>query len=99
MEGIRLRNIHPGEVLKEEFLDPMEISQYKLAKDIDVNQTAISEIVKGKRGISTLMALKLSKYFGTSAKFWTNLQNDYDIEEEMLSKKKELSKIQRYSTV
>ena len=93
----RLRNIHPGEVLKEEFLDLLKISQYRLAKDIHVEEIAISEIVRGKRGISILMALKLSKYFGTTPKFWVNLQNDYELEEEMLSKKKELDEIYLYS--
>ena len=77
----RLNNIHPGEVLKEEFLEPLGITQYKIAKDIGVGQTAISEIIKGRRRISIEMAVRLSKYLDTSARFWINLQNDYDIEE------------------
>jgi addiction module HigA family antidote len=77
----KLPNIHPGEVLLEEFLIPMEISQYKLAKDLKIPQTRISEIVKRKRRITADTALRLSRYFGTSAKFWLGLQDDYDIEE------------------
>ncbi|MEM8528084.1 MAG: HigA family addiction module antitoxin [Bacteroidota bacterium] len=76
----KLPNIHPGEVLLEEFLKPMEISQYRLSKSIHIPQTRISEIVKGRRRITADTALRLSKYFGTSAKFWLGLQNDYDIE-------------------
>lgn len=74
-------NIHPGEVLLEEFLIPMAISQYKLAKDLMIPQTRVSEIVKRKRRITADTALRLSKYFGTSAKFWLGLQDDYDLEE------------------
>ncbi len=76
-----LPNIHPGEVLLEEFLIPMAISQYKLAKDLMIPQTRVSEIVKRKRRITADTALRLSKYFGTSAKFWLGLQDDYDLEE------------------
>ncbi len=77
----KLPNIHPGEVLLEEFLIPMGISQYKLAKDLKIPQTRVSEIVKRKRRITADTALRLSKYFGTSAKFWLGLQDDFDIEE------------------
>ena len=77
----KLPNIHPGEVLLEEFLIPMEISQYRLAKDLKIPQTRISQIVKGNRRITADTALRLSKYFGTSAKFWLGLQADYDLEE------------------
>jgi len=77
----KLPNIHPGEILLEEFLIPMEISQYRLAKDLKIPQTRISEIVKGRRRITADTALRLSKYFGTSAKFWLGLQDDYDLEE------------------
>jgi len=78
---IRMPNIHPGEVLLEEFLEPMGISAYKLSKDIGVAQTRISLILKGARGITADTALRLSKYFGNSSKFWLGLQNDYDLEE------------------
>lgn len=74
-------NIHPGEVLLEAFLEPMGISQYRLAKDLKIPQTRISEIVKRNRRITADTALRLSKYFGTSAKFWLGLQDDYDLEE------------------
>ena len=79
----KLPNIHPGEVLLEEFLKPMELSAYKLSKDLGIPQTRTSQIIKGKRRITADTALRLSKYFGTSAKFWLGLQNDFDIEEEM----------------
>ena len=77
-----LSNIHPGEVLGEEFLTPMEISAYRLAKDTGIPQTRISQILKGKRRITADTALRLSAFFGNSAKFWLGLQDDYDIEEE-----------------
>ncbi len=87
----KLPNIHPGEVLLEEFLIPMGISQYRLAKDLHIPQTRISEIVKGRRRVTADTALRLSKYFGTSAKFWLGLQDDYDLEE--FKNEKELNKI------
>jgi len=88
-----LKNIHPGEILLEEFLKPLEISAYRLSKDTFIPQTRISEITKGRRRITADTALRLSKYFGTSAKFWLGLQDDYDIEEERLNKKEELDNI------
>ncbi len=94
----KLKNIHPGEVLKEEFLLPLEISAYRLAKDTGIPQTRISEIVKGKRRITADSALRFSKYFGTTPKFWLGLQDDYDIEEENKAIEKELSMIKRHST-
>src|SRR5712692_3026101 len=72
--------VHPGEILLEEFLKPMEISQYKLAKDISVHPRRINEIVQGKRAISADTALRLSRYFGLSERFWLNLQARYDLE-------------------
>lgn len=72
--------IHPGEILLEEFLKPMSISQYRLAKDISVPARRINEIVHGKRSITADTALRLGKYFGTSARFWLNLQNQYDLD-------------------
>ena len=74
--------IHPGEILLEEFLNPMEISQYRLAKDINVPPRRINEIVLGKRSITTDTALRLSEYFGLSEKFWLNLQMKYNLETE-----------------
>jgi addiction module HigA family antidote len=76
----KLDPIHPGEVLAEEFLAPLEISQYRLAKDISVPPRRINEIVQGKRGISADTALRLSRYFGTSERLWINLQSHYDLE-------------------
>ncbi len=78
----KLANIHPGEILNEEFLIPLAVSAYKLSKDLEIPQTRISQIIKGKRRITADTALWLSLYFGNSAKFWLGLQDDYDIEEE-----------------
>ncbi len=78
----KLENIHPGEILLEEFLIPLEITSYRLSKDTEIPQTRISQIIKGKRRITADTALRLSSYFGNSAKFWLGLQDDYDIEEE-----------------
>lgn len=89
----KLKNIHPGEILSEEFLLPLNISAYRLAKDIDIPQTRISEILKGNRRITADTALRLSKYFGNSAKFWLGLQDDFDIEEELLLKRTSLKAI------
>jgi addiction module HigA family antidote len=74
--------IHPGEILLEEFLKPMGISQYRIAKDISVPARRINEIVHGKRAISPDTALRLARYFGLSERFWSNLQARYDIEKE-----------------
>jgi addiction module HigA family antidote len=90
----KLPNIHPGEILLEEFLIPLEISQYKLAKDLMIPQTRVSQIVKRKRRITADTALRLSKYFGTSAKFWLGLQDDYDLEESQNLLSGELTEIE-----
>ena len=92
----KLKNIHPGEILTEEFLAPMGLIAYRLAKDIGIPQTRISEILKGNRGISADTALRLSKYFGNSAKFWLGLQTDYDLEEETYNKQAQLHVIKPY---
>ena len=89
----RLRNIHPGEILSEEFLKPLGISAYRLSKDIGIPQTRTSMIIKGNRKITADTALRLSKYFGTSAKFWMGLQNDFDLEEKQIKLSKELNEI------
>jgi addiction module HigA family antidote len=89
----KLKNIHPGEILLEEFMIPLEITAYKLAKDIDVPQTRISEIIKEKRRITADTAIRLSNYFGNSAKFWLGLQDDYDIEFEKTQKEFEFKNI------
>jgi addiction module HigA family antidote len=92
----RLANIHPGEILAEEFLIPLKISAYRLSRDINIPQTRISEILKGRRRITADTALRLSNYFGNSAKFWLGLQDDYDLEEELSLKKKEFMVIKRF---
>jgi antitoxin HigA-1 len=89
----RLKNIHPGEVLMEDFLLPLQITAYRLSKEIAIPQTRLSEILKGRRRITADTALRLSKYFGNSAKFWLGLQDDYDIEEEQHSKQKTFESI------
>lgn len=78
----KLKNIHPGEILKEEFLKPMGITAYRLSKSIGIPQTRTSQIIKGKRGISVDTALRLAKFFGNSVGFWLGIQNDYEIEEQ-----------------
>jgi antitoxin HigA-1 len=91
----RLANIHPGEILLEEFLRPLKITAYRLSKDTDIPQTRISQIIKGKRRITADTALRFSSYFGNSAKFWLGLQDDYDIEEEKEDKEDLLIKIKK----
>ena len=78
----KLSPIHPGEILMEEFLKPMNISQYRLAKDISVPPRRINEIVHGTRAITPDTALRLSRYFGQSERFWINMQTRYDLEVE-----------------
>ena len=72
--------VHPGEILWEEFLKPLKVTQYRLAKDINVPARRINEIVHGKRSITADTALRLSRYFGLSERFWLNLQSRYDLE-------------------
>jgi addiction module HigA family antidote len=91
----RLENIHPGEVLLEEFMKPLEITAYRLSKDLEIPQTRVSEILKGRRRISADTALRLSRYFGNSAKFWLGLQDDYDLEEELNKRKPEFQRIKK----
>ena len=89
----KLRNIHPGEILQEEFLEPFDITAYRLAKEIKIPQTRISQILQGRRRITADTALRLSEFFGNSAQFWLGLQNDYDLEEERIKIGDELSGI------
>jgi addiction module HigA family antidote len=91
-----LKNIHPGEILKEEFLLPMDITAYKLAKETGIPQTRVSGILHEKRRITVDTAIRFSRFFGTSSKFWLGLQEDYDLEEELKNKKDEFEKIKRY---
>lgn len=91
----KLNNIHPGEILLEEFLVPMEISAYRLAKETLIPESRISEIIKGNRRITADTALRFAQFFGTSPKFWLGLQSDYDLEKEALLKERELNEIKR----
>ena len=95
----KLKNIHPGEILNEEFLSPLGISAYRLSKDTGIPQTRISAIIKGHRRITADTALRFSKYFGNSAKFWLGLQDDFDIEEENLHLGNTLASIPRFDTL
>ena len=95
----RLRNIHPGEVLQEEFLVPFGLTAYRLSKDTGISQTRLSAIIKGNRRITADTAVRFSKYFGNSAKFWLGLQDDFDIEEENVILKATLNSIPRFSTL
>ncbi len=94
-----LDNIHPGEILLEEFLRPMDITAYRLSKDLDIPQTRVSEILKGNRRITADTALRLSRYFENSAKFWLGLQNDFDLEAEKILKEKELNQIEQLKSM
>jgi len=90
----KLKNIHPGEILLKEFLEPLEITAYKLSKQIGIPQTRTSQIIHGKRRITADTALRLAKYFGNSEKFWLGIQNDFDIEEGKETLKSELNNIE-----
>jgi antitoxin HigA-1 len=92
----RLPNIHPGEVLREEFLVPMSISQYRLAKELAVPEARISAICNGKRAITADTAVRLARFFGTSAAFWLGLQADYDTEEVERNDAEKLASIRRW---
>ena len=92
MKKSEFKPIHPGEILMDEFLKPMKISQYRLAKDINVPPRRINEIVKGLRAISADTALRFGKFFGNSPKFWINLQSHYDLEVESIKLEKILAR-------
>ncbi len=93
-----LKNIHPGEVLKEEFLEPMGITVYRIAKETGLSQTRIGQIIRGERGITAETALKIGKFLGTGPEFWMNLQTLYDIEEVSRRKNKEVAAIRPFSS-
>lgn len=93
----RLPNIHPGEVLRDEFLSPMNVSAYRLAKEINVPETRISEIIHGKRAVTADTAIRFAKFFGTTAEFWLTLQNLYDLEEEENNHASEFEMIKTYA--
>ena len=90
-----IKPIQPGEILEEEFLIPMGISAYKLAKDIKISATRVSEILKGKRRITVDTALRLSRYFGNSVEFWVGIQADYEIRKAKKDLEKQLAQIKR----
>jgi len=90
----RIAPIHPGEVLLEDFLNPMEITAYRLAKQTMIDQTRVSEIIRGKRSISVDTALRLSKFFGTTPEFWINIQTQFDLENKKEELADDLSRIQ-----
>jgi addiction module HigA family antidote len=94
-----LSNIHPGEILQEEFLEPLGISAYRLAKETMISQTRISEIVHGERSITADTALRLARFFGTTPQFWLGLQNDYDLEEKQKEIEPEIEMIDLYRAV
>jgi addiction module HigA family antidote len=95
----RLPNIHPGKILEEEFLEPMHITPYRLSKATGLTQTHIGEIIKGKRSITATTALRLGAFFGTTPKFWLNLQASYDLEEEEGKLKDQLGQIRPFAAV
>lgn len=92
----QLPNIHPGVILKTEFLQPMNITAYRLAKEINIPQTRISEIIHGKRSVTADTAIRFSRFFGTTPEFWLNLQNLYDLEEEKKKHSVEFEMIKQY---
>lgn len=94
----RLPNVHPGEILQEEFLLPLSITPYRLAKETDIPQTRISQIIKGKRRITADTAIRLSRFFGNSVKFWLGLQDDYDVRVELAEKKEQFDHIKQLNT-
>lgn len=83
----KLKNVHPGEILEKDFLQPFKISAYSLSKGINVDQTRISQLIKGKRSITADTALRFSKFFNMSAEFWLNAQSRYELEEQRAYKK------------
>ena len=92
----KIKNVHPGEILLKEFLEPLQISAYKLSKEIGIPQTRASEILKGRRRITADTALRLSAFFGNSPKFWLGLQADFDLEDEKKQKHKDLKQIKQF---
>jgi|AntRauTorckE5430_2_1112549.scaffolds.fasta_scaffold53652_2 addiction module HigA family antidote len=92
-------NIHPGEILREEYLEPLQLTAYRLAKDIGVPQTRISEILKERRSITADTALRFGKYFGTTPEFWLNMQGYYDLRQAALDAGEAIASIPRFRKV
>ncbi len=97
MSKTKLATPKMGDILKDEFLDPLEVTAYRLAKEIGVSTSTILDIVHNRRKISVEMAIRLSKYFGNSSKFWLNIQNELELREIEMKKVKEFEKIKQYS--
>ena len=95
----KIKPILPGEILEEDFLIPMGISSYKLAKDIKISATRVSEILKGKRRITVDTALRLSRYFGNSVEFWVGIQSDYEIRKGKKDLENQLAQIKQFETM
>jgi addiction module HigA family antidote len=93
----KLANVHPGEILLKEFLEPMDLSQNRIAREIGVPPRRINEIVQGKRAVTADTALRLARYFGVSEAFWMGLQSDYDLEEARKGLGKKLAQIPRHA--
>jgi len=94
MSKKKLQLVHPGEILLEEFLKPLNLSQYRIAKDICVPARRINEIVHAERSVTADTAIRLSKYFGTTSMFWMNLQSQYDLQKTQISKNFEINKLE-----
>jgi len=92
----RLKNIHPGEIIQEEFLTPHNITVSRLAKETGIQLARISDIISGKKRITAEIALRLAAFFGNSPKFWLGLQDDYDLEEGIMAKKGKIESIKRF---
>lgn len=92
----QINNIHPGEILEKEFLEPMGLTAYRLAKEIGVQQTRVSQILKEKRSITADTAIRLARFFGTTEEFWMNLQREYDLRKEHAEKGVEFDKIRKF---
>lgn len=92
----KIAPIHPGEILLTEFLEPLGITQYRLAKSLNVPQPRISAITRGERGITADTAMRLARFFGTSAEFWMNLQSHYDLEVQRDAASKDVAKIRPF---
>ena len=90
----RLQNVHPGEILVEEFLKPLGVTRYQLAKRVGVPMTRIAEVCRQRRAITADTALRLARFFGTSSKFWLGLQEDYDLEEQLRTRRREIEAIE-----
>lgn len=88
----KINPIHPGEILSEEFMKPLGLTQYRVAHDLHISQTRLSEIIKGKRLITADTAIRLSNYFGNSALFWMNLQDEYNLQKELHGKNEKIYK-------